>query len=119
MPIETRSGATAGGDSTVNEIAEYLDKKFEEFKDKIVDEIRKEIINEVRSIIDKQDEKIMLLESKVEMLQKHVTYLKENQEKSIIASEELEQYGRRLCFRVKGMRCKQNETSNEVLDIVK
>ena len=61
----------------------------------------------------------MLLESKVETLQKHVTYLKENQEKSIIASEELEQYGRRLRLRVKNMKCKQNETSNEVLDIVK
>ena len=88
MPVETCSGIMAGGaggdggDTTANEIAEYLDKKFEEFKDKLVEEIRKEIINEVRSKLEVQDEKIMILESNVEMLQNHVSYLKETQEKS-------------------------------------
>ena len=119
MPVETRSGITAGGDTTANEIAEYLDKKFEEFKDKLVEEIRKEIINEVRSKLEVQDEKIMILESNVEMLQNHVSYLKDTQQKSAIATEDLEQYGRRLCLRIKDVQCKPNETSNEVLDIVR
>ena len=50
------------------------------------------------------------------MLQMHVQNLKRSHENK---TEQLEQYGRRLCLRVDGVPHKERETSGEVLNIVR
>ena len=53
------------------------------------------------------------------MLQQHVTSLKRSNEDLIKKCEENEQYGRRLCLRIKGIPRKEKERSDEVLDQVR
>ena len=50
------------------------------------------------------------------MLQKHVINLTSPYENK---TEDLEQYGRRLCLRIDCIPAKENETSNNLLSIVK
>ena len=53
------------------------------------------------------------------MLQQHVRSLKRFNEYLIKKCEENEQYGRRLCLRIKGIPRKEKERSDEVLDQVR
>ena len=53
------------------------------------------------------------------MLQQHVTSLKRSNEDLIKKYEENEQYGRRLCLRIKGIPRKEKERSDEVLEQVR
>ena len=49
------------------------------------------------------------------MLYQHLTSLKRSNEDLIKKCEENEQYGRQLCFRIKGIPRKEKERSDEVL----
>ena len=53
------------------------------------------------------------------ILQQHVTSLKRSNEDLIKKCEENEQYGRRLCLRMKGILRKEKEKSDEVLEQVR
>ena len=53
------------------------------------------------------------------MLQKHVENLKRSNEELQKKCEENEQYGRRLCLRIKGLTKKSKETANDVLHQVR
>ena len=53
------------------------------------------------------------------MLQQHVTSLKRSNEELITKCEENEQYGRRLCLKIKGMPRKEKERPDEVLEQVR
>ena len=53
------------------------------------------------------------------MLQQHVSTLKRSNEELIKRCEENEQYGKRLCLRIKGIPRKEKEKSDEVLDQVR
>ena len=49
------------------------------------------------------------------LLQKHVSVLKQQCEKTEACFDDLEQYGRRVCFRIDGIPLVPNETSVDVL----
>ena len=53
------------------------------------------------------------------MLQQQVSELRKLNFDNQAKNKELEQYGRRLCFRIDGIPLKNNETSEDVLDSVK
>ena len=59
------------------------------------------------------------LTSTNKMLQQHVTSLKRSNEDLIKRCEENEQYGRLLCFRIKGIPRKERNRSDEVLEQVR
>ena len=113
---------------TLEKVAELLDEKLdaklsilkkelkEEFSTALIDEIKKEIKEEVGKIVETQSQKIVELESHVEILSKHVDVLKKQISITEGNTEELEQYGRRLCLRVDGMATAENETPNQVLE---
>ena len=101
---------------TLDELSLHLDEKFSDFKTELLTQLKKEIYDLMVDQFRERDEKIEKLESEVAMLQKHVTNLKSSYENK---TEDLEQYGRRLCLRIEGIPAKENETSNNVLDIVK
>ena len=75
----------------------------------------KEDVQELKDIINKQKEKIDLLESRVTNLENQVACLN-------LEMEENEQYSRRLCLRIEGISTPQNEkaeTADDVLQAVK
>ena len=92
--------------------------KKDELIKEIRQEIRQEIMKEVNEIIDSQNGKINQLESTVALLQQHVSALKHTQNENSKKVEDNEQYGRRLCLRIHGIPCQENETSANVLSIV-
>ena len=53
------------------------------------------------------------------MVQQHVSTLEDSNEELIKRCEENEQYGRRLCLRIKGIPRREKEKSDEVLDQVR
>ena len=101
-----------------------LDEKFEKleksFSQSLVSQIKEEVAKEVASIVNKYAEKIDKLESTVCMLQKHVEVLKNQTKSSLQQTEENEQYGRRLCLRMGGLKVAEGkETASDVLQMVK
>ena len=97
------------------ELIDYLDKKFDEQKTNFVSILKEEVIGEIQLYLKEQDHKIVKLESTVSVLQTQVNYLKQSNENKL---EELEQYGRRQCFRIEGIPAKVDEKSDEVLQKV-
>ena len=106
-------------------IANLLDEKLEEklssFKSQlmkdIIEEMKKElkteITNEFKLMLNDQTKKIDELESTIEILRSHVDALQvQNTQPKL---EELEQYGRRVCLRVSGMKTVPNEKPDDVL----
>ena len=66
----------------------------------------------LNNVILKQNEKIERLESHVAILQNSVSLLQHSQ-------EEQEQYSKRLCLRIDGIKPIENENSDECLNKVK
>ena len=101
---------------------EKLDLKFKNFKaelsqeliKEIKKEIKSEITNELKDLISMQSKKIEELESTTEMLKSHVNALKEQNVSA--KHDDLEQYGRRVCLRVSGIKPTPHETSEDVLE---
>ena len=110
-----------------------MDKKLNEFKSSIISELIKNmellIQSEFQNIIQEYKNQLEKVSSTVAILQQHVTNLKQEhlnlQEKARKDwqdlekyCEENEQYGRRLCLRIKNMKKEENESYNKVLEAV-
>ena len=72
-------------------------------------------MDEIKRLIDKKDEKVVVLESQVAMLQQLVSALKQQDEKR----DELGQYSRRLCLRLEGIPTNDCKISEDALKCVK
>ena len=90
----------------------YLDEKFSELKDSMA---TKECIEKLHTTIKDQNEKIQILESRIAIIERHISLLQNN-------VDENEQYSRRLCLRINGIPPVpegQNESSESCLEKVK
>ena len=94
-------------------------EKFKEIKIDFLTEIKEQIKNEVTAAINNEIKKREELEFTVPMLQQHVREYQKRINKLEDDSEELEQYGRRLCLRIEGVPSAEKEASEEVLVKVK
>ena len=101
------------------EILAKIDEKFNKIKIDFLTEIKEQIKNEVAAAINNEIKKCEEIESTVAMLQQHVREYQKQINKLEDDSEELEQYGRRLCLRIEGVPSVEKETSEEVLEKVK
>jgi uncharacterized coiled-coil protein SlyX len=112
-----------GGKSIISKVSDndatlsaiYFDKKMSELQSTITALATKEDITALKDLIQKQKDIIQKLESKVDMLENKVSSL-------MTASEETEQYSRRLCLRINGIPLPPNEdeeTAEEVRQKVK
>ena len=114
-----------------DEINAMMGSKFDELKNVFIGETKDVLISSIKEemktlsaeelakfkeeVYKKMDEII----STNKMLQQHVTLLKRSNEDLIKKCEENEQYGRRLCLRIKGIPRKEKERSDEVLEQVR
>ena len=90
----------------------YFDEKFSEIKDKMA---TKDCIEKLHTTIKDQNEKIQILESRIAIMERHISVLQNN-------VDENEQYSRRLCLRINGIPPVpdgQNESSENCLEKVK
>ena len=102
-----------------------LERKFDELKIKLIDEIQKELFLKLKVVIDDEilkatnDLKVkqIELESEVAILQKHVTYLKDQNCDLLNETERNEQYSRRQCLRLYGVEISENERE-DVFEVV-
>ena len=101
------------------EFYEYLDKKFEEFESNMLVKLKNELKQEIKEVVAAQNKEIELLQSTVSLLQQHVKVLKQSLNSQAKNTEDLAQYGRRNCLRIDGIPYEENESANEVLDIVR
>ena len=83
----------------------------------IIQELKKEIREETQELMKNQENKIVKLESTISMLQNHVNVLKQQSAENVKRSEELEQYGRRLCLRFDGIPTVKNEKASVLVNI--
>ena len=114
-----------------DEINSLMESKFDELKDVFISETKKALVNEIKEemkrlfaeelekIKSEMNKKVEKLESTAVMLQKHVENLKLSNRNLLKRCEENEQYGRRLCLRVKGIPKKNSETADDVLNQVR
>ena len=105
------------------ELKSYFNDKLVEQEERItktfndlINDLKKEMRNEIQNEVSKQCEK---LDSENKMLKKQVSELRNLNIKNQVETEDLEQYGRRLCLRIDGVPTVQNESSEEVLENVK
>ena len=122
--VRTRSGCLyTYSKMSSNEVSTLIEKKFDELKAHLTHDllitIKEEIKSQFQEIIKSQNEKVEKLESSVTLLQQHVKILKLQVDKNSIDTEEVEQYGRRLCLRIDGLPVDNNERSEDVLEKVK
>ena len=122
MPPKTRSMASTSEESNI-QIGKIIEKKLESFKKEltlvIIQELKKEIREETQELMKNQENKIVKLESTISMLQNHANVLKQQSAENFKRSEELEQYGRRLCLRFDGIPTVKNEKASDVLINIK
>lgn len=115
MPVVTRKMT-----DMKEEILAKIDEKFNEMKIDFLKEIKEQIKNEVTAAINNEIKKREELESTVAMLQQHVKEYQKRINNLEGDTEELEQYGRRLCLRIDGVpSATEKESSEEVLETVK
>ena len=114
-----------------DEINAMMESQFDELKNVFIGETKEILISSIKEelktlfteelakfkeeVYKKMDE----ITSRNKMLQQHVTSLKRSNEDLIKKCEENEQYGRRLCFIIKGIPRKEKERSDEVLEQVR
>ena len=108
-----------------DEINAMMESKFDELKNVFIGETKEILISSIKEemktlfaeelakfkeeVYKKMDE----ITSTNKMLQQHVTSLKRSNEDLIKKCEENEQYGRRLCLRIKGIPRKEKERFDE------
>ena len=112
---------TRAMEKKIDELKVYLEQRLtsqevnlKELCNNLVEKLKTELKNELKI----QTEKINQLESDKSLLQQQVFELKKQNIKNQVATEENEQYGRRLCLRIDGMPTETKETSDMVLDKV-
>ena len=110
-----------------DEINAMLESMFDELKIVFIGETKEILISSIKEVMEtlfaeelakfKEDvyKKMDEITSTNKMLQQHVTSLKRSNEDLIKKCEENEQYGRRLCLRIKGIPRKEKERSDEEL----
>ena len=128
---------TTFGENTENSNNDFnmvMDKKFEEFKtctiSELTESVKHIIQTEIQGILKGYKDQLKKVTSTVEMLQQHVSNLK--RENSVLQDkvkvycqefdsrcDESEQYGRRICLRVKNVKKSDNETSEVVLESIR
>ena len=90
----------------------YFDEKFSEIKEIMA---TKDCIEKLHNTFKDQNEKIQILESKIAIMERHISVLQNN-------TDENEQYSRRLCLRINGsppVPEGDNESSESCLEKVK
>ena len=114
-----------------DEINNMIESKLEEFKNIFINETKEALINSIKEELktifaeelakfkEEVNKKMDEISSTNKMLQQHVSTLKRSNEELIKRCEENEQYGRRLCLKIKGIPRKEKEKSDEVLDQVR
>ena len=114
-----------------DEINAMMESQFDELKNVFIGETKEILISSIKEelktlfteelakfkeeVYKKMDE----ITSTNKMLQQYVTSLKRSNEDLIKKCEENEQYGRRLCLRIKGIPRREKERSDEVLEQVR
>lgn len=117
----TKSFTSKMSEEIIIQKLEALDKKVDLKLTKLEGEfgaLKSFIIDEIRNSFKEEFKKVEILESTVEMLQKQITTLKEQNDLRVKDTEELEQYGRRLCLRIDGIPCATDESSEKVFEKV-
>ena len=102
-----------------DEILSKIDQKFNELKLEFLSELKDLIKIEVSEAIKTKIKKCEELESTAFLLQEYVKSFQKQVSVLECKNEELEQYGRRLYLRIEGFPPVENESLNDVLDMVK
>ena len=102
---------TAHDFMTRSAFEEILDRKLDSLKEDLA---TKDDIKDLKAVIEDQKAKIDVLESKIVLMERYVSQLQR-------ASDDQEQYQRRLCLRLNGAKVKtgDGESGEECLKIVK
>ena len=105
-------------DKKIDELKTYLEERLtaqetnlKELSKNLVEKLTSELTSELKI----QTERINQLEDDKSLLQKQVLELKKENIKNLVASEENEPYGRRLCLRIDGIPTEKKESSENVL----
>ena len=98
-------------DKKIDELKTYLEERLtaqetnlKELSNNLVEKLTSELTSELKI----QTERINQLEDDKSLLQKQVLELKKENIKNLVASEENEPYGRRLCLRIDGIPTEKN-----------
>ena len=96
-----------------------INKKYDELKATLSNDTVEKFKEEISKINDKLEGKICQLYQGKSFLQEQISELKKQNRVIAGCCEETEQYSRRLCLKVDGVRSVDRETSNDVLEKVK
>ena len=114
-----------------DEINSIIESKLDELKNEFINSTKELFIKEMKAEMKKlfaeelekfsieTNKKLDELQSTSALLQKHVENLKRSNMELQKKCEENEQYGRRLCLRIKGLPKKTKESANDVLQQVR
>ena len=117
MADNTRSKTTET--NSIKELKDYFEKRFNDLEESFSSKLLSIVKVEIQAVVEKQEKKIEELESTVAVLRQHVSNLKDSMQSASTKTDDLEQYGRRLCLRMDGFPSATNETADEVLIKVK
>ena len=111
-------------------LLDLLKSKFDELKNELLSDFKASLLqcvmNEVKPMLEEKEKKITLLEEKVEelsvtvnSLQESMSFLKHTYKDLENATDDNEQYGRRLCLRIEGLEPVETESAHQVLEKLK
>ena len=110
-------------DDKLEELKAYFNSKFNRQEEKltktfnnIIDDLKKEITIQIQNEVSKQCKEIG---SESKMLKKQVAELSKFSTENHSKNEELEQYGRHLCFCADTIPAVSNESSDDVMNLTK
>ena len=92
------------------------EEKLTEFFNNIIDDLKKKITQQIQNKVSKRCKEI---ESENKMLKKMMAELTKISIENHSKSDELEQFGRRLCLRVDVIPAISNESSDDVMNLTK
>ena len=115
---------------SMQEFNAAVQAKFEEFKEAFIEQIKSNLMeifkDEIRETIKEELCNLEKVSSTVNLLQKHVSSLKESNialhkkcSDLELSIDNNEQYGRKTCLRITNIPCEERETSEEVLKKIK
>ena len=110
-------------DDKLEELKTYFNSKFNKQEEKltkifnsIIDDLTKEITIQIQN---KDSKRCKEIESGSKMLKKQVAELSKFSIENHSKNEELEQYGRHLCFCIDAIPAVSNESSDDVMNLTK
>ena len=110
---------------SISDIKSYFDEKFSELKssfnntNEAFDSFKSHIIDQLNEINSKIEGRIHTLEQDKILLQSQIAEVKKINTTLSESLEEIETYGRRNCVRIEGVPASSNESSDQVVKIVK